>query len=65
MRADLSHPRPKRPWRCPVKPDERIELRSPWQLHGAFRNACYRRGRSMSDVLREMMQAYVDSDGKL
>jgi hypothetical protein len=61
VRAELDHFQPKRPYRLPTTPDESLRIRIAWELHGAFRNACYRRGRSMSEVLRELMQAYVDA----
>jgi len=38
-----------------------MTVRLNWALFGAFANACYRNGRSMSDVIRDLMQRYIDS----
>ena len=31
----------------------------PWQMMAVFQNTCYRRGESMSQALRDLMQRYV------
>jgi hypothetical protein len=60
MRADLDQPRPKRPGPSGRPYDAQINLRLRWQELGAFANTCYRNGKHVSEVLRELMQRYVD-----
>jgi hypothetical protein len=39
-----------------------LRIRIAWGLFGAFKNACYRNGSSMSEVIRGLIAAYVAAD---
>jgi hypothetical protein len=59
---DLDFPAPKHPTAAPyLRHDPQVHVRLPWHLVARFQNECYRQGESMSEVVRGMIQAYVES----
>jgi hypothetical protein len=65
MRPDIDHPPPKRQSSASYRRYAcQMHTRLAWDQLGAFQNACYRNGASMSDVVRGLMQAYVDSEAE-
>jgi hypothetical protein len=57
---DLNYPTPKHPTGTYLRHDSQVHVRLPWHLVARFQNECYRHGDSMSEVVRVMMERYVE-----